>query len=211
LIGLYLYCFANFFRMEKNLALFDFDGTITSKDSLIEFIKFYHGTGKFLLGFLVLLPVLVLLKLHLIHNQKAKEIVMAYFFRSIPIQEFQAKCNLFASNVLPKIIRPGALEAIKNHRSNGDRVIIVTASFENWLKTWAKNLDAELLASQLELADGRITGKILGKNCYGQEKVNRLSGYIDLKQFTRIYAYGDSKGDREMLAIAHVPYYRKFN
>ena len=68
-----------------------------------------------------------------------------------------------------------------------------------------------LLATLLETENGIVTGKLSGKNCYGPEKVARIKSEFRLEEYDNIYAYGDSSGDTEMLAIATKPYYRKFD
>jgi phosphatidylglycerophosphatase C len=193
-----------------SLAIFDFDGTITYRDSFIDFIRFYKGRTALLTGITVLFPVLILFKLKIIANANAKEIVFKYFFKNTPFDAFQKKCDDFGLTVIPKIVRNEALNAIQKHLSNGHRVIVISASAENWLIKWCKGVGVELVATHLEVKNGFITGKISGKNCYGIEKVNRLKDYLKIEDFTDIYAYGDSKGDIPMIELANHKFYRKF-
>src|SRR4051812_42040221 len=97
----------------KAIAFFDFDGTITTKDTLLEFIKFTKGNSRFLTGFLLNSPYLLAYKLNLIPNQTAKEKVMEYFFKGTSLAEFQKQCDAFAMEVVPKLIRPKALAELK--------------------------------------------------------------------------------------------------
>jgi phosphatidylglycerophosphatase C len=196
--------------VKQTLALFDFDGTITYKDTLLEFIKFYKGQKSFYSGILFLSPILILFKLKLIKNWKAKEIFLSHFFKGELIEDFQNKCDLFCSTVVPGLLRPKALEKIKQHQQQGDKVIIVSASAENWISAWCATLSIELLATKLEVKSGRLTGKIEGANCYGPEKVIRVKNYLGDHSYSKIYAYGDSGGDRELLAYATNAHYRHF-
>lgn len=196
--------------MSKDLALFDFDGTITNRDSFIDFIKFYHGSRAFYKGFIRLMPTLLLYKLKLIPNWQAKERVLTYFFKDEPVQKFQRKCDHYAIHHIPAMVRPKALEKLKVHISKGDEVYVVSASAENWLAAWCRNFNIHLIATQLEIKEGRVTGKIKGQNCYGPEKVKRIQAKIMLNNYQQIHCYGDSSGDREMLALAHFPNYRVF-
>jgi phosphatidylglycerophosphatase C len=196
--------------MQKNLALFDFDGTITNKDSFLEFIKFYKGSRSFIIGLIVLSPVLILYKTRIIKSWKAKEKVMTYFFKNEPFKEFCLKSAEFSTKIIPTMVKPEAMQAINNHLGKGDRVIVISASFENWLAGWCKSLKLELIGSKLDIKDGFITGKIEGRNCYGIEKVNRLKEYLDISQFSEIYAYGDSKGDLPLLKLANHRFYQSF-
>lgn len=196
--------------MKKNLALFDFDGTITYNDSFLEIIKFQKGKWAFYKGFLFMAPIMVLFKLKVIPNWKAKEMVITYFFKGDTYHDFQKKCDDFAETIIPKMLRPKAYKKIEEHKKRGDRVILVSASAENWLQSWTKKMDIELIGTQLETKDGQVTGKLCSRNCYGPEKLKRVLDILDLKEFENIYVYGDSRGDKEILAIATEAYYRHF-
>lgn len=196
--------------MNQAIAFFDFDGTITRKDTLIEIIKYQKGSFGLYAGLFILSPVLILLKLKLLHSQKAKEIVLKYFFRNTPVLEFQKKCDLFTRDVLPGLIRPSALNCLHDHLKKGTKIVIVSASAENWLSGWCNELNISYIGTKLEVRQGKISGKIAGKNCYGIEKVNRIKAAFNLNEFKKIYAYGDSAGDVPMLKIATDPRYRTF-
>ena len=196
--------------MKKEIAFFDFDGTITSKDTLLEFIKFSKGNLRFLLGFLLNSPYLIAYKLKLISNQLAKEKILSFFFRNVTEVEFNNKCKAFSKAVLPSLIRPKAVEEIKTLQRKGCIVILVSASPENWIKEWAEEMQAQLIASRLEVKDGLITGKLSGKNCHGQEKVTRILENHILTEYHEIYAYGDTAGDMPMLQIATKTFFKPF-
>jgi HAD superfamily phosphoserine phosphatase-like hydrolase len=92
---------------------------------------------------------------------------------------------------------------LKKHQAEGDRVIIVSASMRCWLQPWCDKNNIELLSTQLEFKNGEFTGRFLTKNCHGKEKENRIKELLNLKDYETIYAYGDSSGDTQMLALAH--------
>lgn len=194
----------------KRLALFDFDGTLTYKDSFLEFISYYHGKKAFYLGMLKLSPWLIAYKLKLYPNWKAKEKTLSYFFRHLPEDNFRKKGEEFAREIIPAMLRPRALAALKEHIKAGDRVIVVSASGEQWLRAWCNELGIELLATQLACEEGKLLGSIKGKNCYGPEKVERIKAHVSLEEYDEIFAYGDSEGDRELLALATHPHFRHF-
>ena len=196
--------------MSKEIAFFDFDGTITTRDTLLEFIKFSRGKRKFYFGFLLNSPYLVAYKLKLISNQRAKEKVLTHFFGNMPLQEFQELCQSFAKDVIPGLVRPGSLERIRELQNQGISVIIVSASPENWISEWARSINAGLIATRLLVKGERLTGTIQGKNCYGEEKVNRIKTEYDLTGYQVIHAYGDSSGDKQMLAMATHRHYKPF-
>ncbi len=196
--------------MKKEIAFFDFDGTITKKDTLLEFIKFSKGNFRFYVGFILNLPYLVAFKLGIISNQSAKEKILRFFFHGMPTTVFKQHCEAFAKQVLPKLIRPKALEEIQKLKQNNIIVVVVSASPENWIEQWSQNLHLELIASRLEVNEGKVTGKILGKNCHGNEKVSRIREIYDLSNYRIVAAYGDSTGDRPMLQLATKSYYKPF-
>jgi HAD superfamily hydrolase (TIGR01490 family) len=194
----------------RELALFDFDGTLTSKDTFIEFLKFFKGPVKFYCGMVILSPIIILYKLRMIKNWRAKEIMMNYFLAGVTILNFQESCNRFSATRINNLIRAEALKKLIFHRSRGDEVFIVSASPENWIRVYGESISVKVIATQLEVKNEKITGKIAGKNCYGPEKAQRIQASINLKDFSTISAYGDSRGDKEMLELAKHQYYRRF-
>jgi len=196
--------------VKKEIAFFDFDGTITTKDTLLEFIKFTKGNSSFFLGFVFNLPFIIGYKLKIISNQSAKERILRFFFRNTSAEAFKQYCQEFSRNLLPKLIRPNAMKEIERLQKKNIVVVIVSASPENWIENWASQNKLELIASRLEINNGKLTGKILGENCHGNEKVNRILENYDLSQYSVIAAYGDSPGDRPMLRLAARSYYKPF-
>jgi len=196
--------------MNRSLALFDFDGTITSRDTLLEFIIYSKGWVKFLFGMLVLSPVLISFLLRLIPNWRAKELLLIHFFEGESLDEFQSTCDLFSVDIIPRILRPAALKKITEHIQRGDRIVVVSASPENWVGRWAEAHALEWIATRLESANGLLTGRIAGKNCYGEEKVIRIKAYLNISEYTSIYTYGDSRGDWPMLQLGTSVNYREF-
>lgn len=196
--------------MKKGIAFFDFDGTITTKDTFLEFIKFCKGGLRFYFGFLWNSPYLIAYKIKLISNQTAKEKVLQFFFKKMPVEEFEKKCQLFSKQALPHLIRPKALDEIRKLKSQHYSIVIVSASPENWIQQWANMMEVELLATRLEIREGLVTGKLLGKNCHGNEKVRRIMEKYTTAEFDEIYVYGDSGGDKPMLKLATHPFYKPF-
>ncbi|MFP4091544.1 MAG: HAD-IB family hydrolase [Cyclobacteriaceae bacterium] len=194
----------------QKLAIFDFDGTITRRDTMLELIRYSKGSAAYYAGLLALAPWLVAYRMGLIPNWRAKEIMLARFFKGMPVNEFKRLCDNFSQEVVPRLTRPGALARIREFKQDKTRVVVLTASAEAWVKGWCEQQGLECLATRLEVRDQRITGRLAGPNCYGKEKVNRLRQHLALNDYQEIYAYGDTKGDREMLQLAHFAYYRAF-
>ncbi len=195
----------------QNIAVFDFDGTITRKDTLLKFIKFSKGTWQFYFGFLLFSPLLVAMKLKLYPNWKAKQKIFSYFYKGVSIKQFNEWGNGFSVEI-EKIVRPKAMEIIKSHKEKGDKIIIISASIENWIKPWAEKSGVDMVLATKIKTDKKdlLTGKFLTKNCYGQEKVNRLLAVFPNRKDYKFIAYGDSRGDKELIGFADEGFYNKF-
>jgi HAD superfamily hydrolase (TIGR01490 family) len=192
------------------IAFFDFDGTVTTKDSLLEFIKYSKGSPAFYFGFALHVPILIAYKLNIISNHRAKEIMLKHFFGKMSVQEFKEKCVAFTRDIVPSLIRPKALKEINKLKDAGAEVVIVSASPEYWLNHWCSSLDLEYIATRLDVKEDRITGKIDGRNCHGKEKVRRINEKYDLDTFSSVYCYGDTRGDIYMLSLADYRFYKPF-
>ena len=194
----------------KQIAFFDFDGTITTKDTLLEFIKHQKGGLRFYWGFLLNSPFIIAYKTGVISNQWAKERILTFFFGNTSIEQFQQRCDDFASKVIPSLIRVKALKEIRKFQEAGTEVVIVSASAENWVQQWCVKQKVDCMATKMENNDGTITGKISGLNCYGEEKVRRIREVYNLSEYSVIYGYGDTKGDNPMLSLTTRSFYKPF-
>lgn len=193
----------------EHLVLFDFDGTLTTRDTLFEFCRFYAGSFKFMYGLLILTPILLGQRLRLISAQRAKEIFLNHFIGGLTITQFNEVCQTF-TNHIAKLIRSKAILAIEDFRRQNARIIIVSASPENWIIPWAEQYGIEVIATRLQIVNDSITGNILGKNCNGIEKVNRIKALVTISDYQQITAYGDSSGDLPMLDLAHHKFFKPF-
>ena len=194
----------------KKLVLLDFDGTITTADTMFLFTRFVVGTPRFLFGLAVLSLPLILHKFKFVSAQRAKEMFLKYFFGNMSKTEFDRFGKEFAQKHIPSYVRPSAREAITNHKSANSRIIVVSASAENWMMHWCLDNGLEVLATRLEVVDQKITGKIAGKNCNSNEKVNRIKEKVNLADYTDIIVYGDTSGDLPMLALATEKHFKPF-
>lgn len=200
--------------MKKKIYCFDFDGTLTTSDTLLEFIKYAKGRGRFLMVFLMYSPLLVLMKLHLYPNWKAKQQIFAHLFAGMRIEKFDALCRGFAEES-QHLLRPKSITLMHEALVAGAQVFIVSASIDNWVRPFfdIRNLKGvQVLGTQIEVEDGKLTGRFKSNNCYGKEKVHRITEA--LKSFERseyeIEAFGDSRGDKEMLAFADKGHFKPF-
>ena len=192
------------------IAFFDFDGTITKSDSFALFLRFILGR-KFYAKLAQNLYLLVLYKLGFISNSGVKERILASCIRGMEVGKFAGFCKDFLP-ILESICKDSALQKIAWHKAQGHKVAIVSASFEEYLGLLAQKLEIDLIATKMEVVDSRITGRFATPNCYGAQKVARIKARYNLGDFSQIYAYGDTRGDKEMLALAseNCAFYRVF-
>ena len=183
----------------KQVFAFDFDGTLTTRDTLIAFIRYACGTPRFLFGFLLHAPLLVLMKLRFYSNGKAKQRVFSWFFKGMPIETFDTLCQDFA-RTHRHLLRPDTVRVLEQALAEGAEVLIVSASIDNWVQPFFPSVT--VLGTQVEVIDGCLTGRFLTPNCYGQEKVRRILAIHPDRSSYHLTAYGDSRGDRELLTFA---------
>lgn len=188
-----------------NLALFDFDGTLTKKDSLDEFLKYSVGREKYLINMFKFIPYFVLWQTKLMNNGIAKEHLFRIFFKGFDEKSFKDIAQKFSLTKLDGMMRKDRMKLLLDHQKKGDRVIIVSASMQCWLQPWCDKNNIELLSTRLEFKNGKFTGRFLTRNCHGKEKERRVREILNPKEYEKIYAYGDSSGDTQMLAMADHP------
>ena len=207
----------------RKVTVFDFDGTLTSADTLLCFIRYAKGMPRLLLGLALFAPLLVCMKLRLADNGKTKERLFAFFFKGTAANEFDTQCDKFG-NECRHLLRDGGRDAVAAAVENGDRVFIISASVSNWVIPFfyggnseyaaATTRLIEVVGTEVEVRDGRLTGRFLTPNCYGAEKVRRLAEALPDVKVNRdryhVTAYGDSRGDRQMLDFADEGHFRPF-
>lgn len=193
--------------LTMHLALFDFDGTITRRDSFFDFLLYTYGAARCALGLVLLGPMMARYLLKLVPNWKAKEAVFRYFLRGMTVEGLERAGDRYSRERLDAIIRNEARERIAWHRERGHRIIVVSASVDVWMREWCGRYGMDIIGTRLESERGRLTGRILGANCQGAEKARRIREALNPEDFEHIYAYGNSRGDAEMLSLAHERYY----
>ena len=186
------------------VAAFDFDGTLTHRDTLLPFLLHTLGAAAVARHSFILSPTLAGYALGLIRNDIAKERVFVRCLAGMNMNSLQQVGERFAAHVLPDLLRQEAMQRLKWHQQQGHRCVVISASLELYVRPWAimAGFD-DVIATRLETReDGGITGKLSGANCYGIEKVRRLETLLGTRDGYTLYAYGDSRGDRELLGFA---------
>jgi len=193
-----------------NLALFDFDGTISRKDSFLLFIRYVTRFAQFWSGCVRLSPRIAAFLAGSYPNHNLKEDFLHMFLAGMSRPEVEVKAKQFSQEVLPAILRKKAMESVRQHQEQGDRVIVVSATPEPVLRPWCARNNLELIATRLEVVDGFLTGRIKGANCRGREKVRRVKKLLDPRDYAAIFAYGDTEGDLPLLEFADIARYKPF-
>lgn len=192
----------------KRYSFFDFDGTLTRKDTLPLFMRHAIGLPRTIAAFLRAMPAIAAWKLKRITNSEAKERLFSFGFKGMKVEEFREKGRTFAEKVRG-IERPETVKALREAAARGDNTAIVSASMGSWIRPWAEGLDfIRVISTEPEVKRGRLTGRFATPNCRGPEKRRRLlEAFPELDTDRRnchVEAWGDSSGDDEMLTLADV-------
>jgi len=189
---------------------FDFDGTLTVRDSYTAFLKWRTPGSAWVLGGLKLIPAAVS---YLFHRDRGriKAAATRVYLAGVSRERLEADARRFAELHSRSLLRPDAMIAWKRWRKERVRLVIVTASPEIVVAPFARGLGADdLLGTHLAFDErDRVTGAFASPNCRGPEKVVRLRAAFGDDVRIRA-AYGDTGGDTEMLAAAEEPYFRVF-
>ncbi len=197
--------------MKTTIAAFDFDKTLTTRDSFLPFSLFVVGFWRWIGMLVKLSPALLRYFVGMETRQSLKERILTDLFKGEPLSKLEEEAHAFAQELLPRFVKLKALKTVEWHLEQGHTVVLVSAAPSLYLVPYAKAVGIHrVLASELELdEEGKLTGRLKGVNCRGEEKVRRLKEAFGPKEGYTLYAYGDSKGDREMLDFADYPHYRK--
>ncbi len=202
---------------DHEIFVFDFDGTITTHDTFALFLRYYAGTAKWLLNIIRLLPTFIAYKLGRIDRHAVKKAVINRFFSGKSAADVEAKATSFAEDIIPSLIRPAALNRVKallNDPNCGpESLYICSASIGPYLRSWAGSVGIHkehVMATELEIVNERITGGLEGYNVWGQNKVRRIFDQFAPHSVKIKEAYGDTRGDQEMLHAAEASFFRPF-
>lgn len=192
------------------LAAFDFDGTLTAHDSVVPFLRRFTTRRRFAAA---LLPqVMRLLPLAARRDRdELRAVATELVFRGRSASEVRHQALAHAKHIAATDLRDDTVARLRWHLANGHLVVIVSASYEDYLRPVAAEWGGvDVLGTRLEVTDGVCTGRLAGANCRGPEKVRRLEAWLSERALVRgsldVFAYGDSSGDRDMLAWADHPH-----
>lgn len=195
------------------VAAFDFDGTLTWRDTLLPFLRRLLGTPNFLWLLFACSPWLIAFALRLISNHHAKARLLQAALAGRSVAEVQRCAQAFVQTYLPGQWRPWALQQLVQHQQAGHRCLLVSASTSLYMHLVGSSLGVDtVLCTEMEVAKGRYTGQLATPNCHGEEKVRRLQAWLATEYGERtpvLHAYGDTSGDHPMLRLAQQAWYRE--
>ncbi|MBQ4888308.1 hypothetical protein A9267_04605 [Shewanella sp. UCD-FRSSP16_17] len=186
-----------------NIALFDFDGTITEKDTYTPFIHFSVPKWRRIVCTILLLPVIVLYKCKLIGGSTTRSIVSFFAFCGRNKKAVYTQGKDYAQT-LDQLVMTQANKRLQWHRAQGDIIVIVSASLDTYLTPWCDKHQFQLICATLNTKGQRLTGTYKNGDCSGAEKARRVSAEFNLDSFDTVYAYGDTDEDKQLLALADV-------
>jgi HAD superfamily hydrolase (TIGR01490 family) len=190
-----------------NIAFFDFDGTLIKEDSFLLFIKWISSKKKYFIGWLLIVFYYLFYKSGFLSQKSFKEKVLTYFMKEKEQEEIKKYAKNFAKIIIEEKLTEQAKKQLEYHENAGDRIVIVSASLDLWLQPWCEIRGFDMVCSIAEVKDGKLTGKLVGKNCIREEKVNRIKSAYKLEEYLKIYVYGNSENDRPMLSLGTDAYY----
>ena len=190
-----------------DLALVDFDHTVTTCDTYSRFLRSVATPAQLSAAKWTIGPWLLGYKSRLVSAAALRTRVTRITFAGRDAAEIDIAGQHHAHEVLPGLLRPEMMERIESHKARGDTVVIVSASLDAYMRPWCEMHGLALICNRLEAVDGRLTGRYLGGD-RGMHKAADIRARYDLTRFDRVHAYGDSSEDKPMLALAHVRWWR---
>lgn len=189
-------------RSPRTVAVFDFDGTLTRRDTLLPFLRRTRGASRTSIALLANSMLLAR------DRDAAKAGVLRRLLAGQDVDELRAAADVFADVVIQRGLRASVLERVQWHTSEGHDRVIVTASPELYVAPIGERLGFDaVLGTRLETdGNGHLTGRLDGRNCRGPEKVERLRAWLGGSDDATVYAYGDSSGDRQLWEFADHAY-----
>ena len=194
----------------KKLYCFDFDGTLTYRDTMFMFLRHYNPV-RFYLQFVLHTPLFILLKLNLMDAERVKKSYIASMLKGESRTRIEEEAQKFFTQNYPEIIRRNALDFLNNRDADHTESWMITASLDIWVRPFAQKFNMKLLATEAEYVDGIFTGKFITPNCNGNEKLNRIKSEMKGRKYDKIIAFGDTAGDKPMLNWADESYFRFFH
>ncbi|MDO9401644.1 MAG: HAD family hydrolase [Polaromonas sp.] len=196
-----------------DVAAFDFDGTLTRRDTLLPYLRRGLGWPRFLLALLRSSPWLAAYACGLTSNHQAKARLLQVSLggrSALAVDQWSAD---FVARYLPDQWQEEMLARLRQHQQRGHCCVMVSASPGIYLRRVGDVLGMDaVICTELEVHAGVHTGRMATPNCHGEEKVLRLQAWLagraDPRAPITLHAYGDSRGDLPLLNLADYAWYK---
>lgn len=188
------------------LALFDFDHTVSTCDTYARFLRRVATPEQMAAAKWKVGPWLLGYRAGIVSARGIRERVTRLTFKDRDAAEIAAHGEPYARDALPAMLRPEMMKRIEWHQAQGHDVALISASLDLYLQPWCERHGLALICNRLESSDDRLTGRYLERDI-GPHKAQEIRARYDLSRYERIHAYGDSREDKPMLALAHERWY----
>lgn len=188
------------------VAVFAFDGTLTTKQSIWRFLYHVVGPWRFFTTLIILAPMFLRLALHKMNAVQLCQLLPYYFLKGEAENKIKRVSRRFVNRSLPACMNTKALRQLDWHQKQGHTTILVGDAPECYLTPWGQEKGFDYIAgSQFEILNGHLTGHLTTQNCNAEEKVNRLIKILGNLQQYRIYTYASGLANQSLLSIANQP------
>jgi len=189
------------------VAAFDVDKTLTLRDCVVPYLR---QISSWRVGPRLLVAIFPLGWAGLRRDRdRLKALATRVIMTGLTRQELEDHAQIYAQMIIDKWLRHDTVQRLQWHRQQGHQVVLVSASYGSYLRPLGSYLDcAGVLACEVSFDDSdRCTGQLVNGNCRGAEKERRLKSWMAEQGLVSavIYAYGDSAGDTQLLAMATWP------
>jgi phosphatidylglycerophosphatase C len=193
--------------MTRTVAAFDFDGTLTTRDTFVPFLVAARGWRRVATVAAPRIGGLLRSRHDDSERDRTKAAILHALFRDQALDVVNRIAELHAARIAQRWLRNDVLARLEWHRSQDHEIVIVSASLRNYIDPIAQQLGIQQVFATTLATDpitGRYTGALVGNNVRGAEKATLLRSFVNGDDAT-VWAYGDSAGDRALLAAADHP------
>lgn len=193
------------------LSVFDFDGTLTRHDSFIPFLWFAFGSAVFLRRLPGLAMPCLKFAVGWLSRDELKARLIATYLGGVEATWLSERAEAYCRSVWGYLLRSAGLRCVEAELASGAEVTLCSASPTLLLRPFAERLGVRLIGTELDVQDGRLSGRILGGNCRCENKVLRLEAVYGPLTRYQLRAWGDTRGDHALLRAAQDPHWRAFH
>ncbi len=198
----------------RKVAAFDFDGTVSRRDTLVPFVTRFAGANRSAVGSIGTgWDALVRRRFAARDRDAVKEHMIRRLLTGRDARDLDRAAGVYATRLIDGALRPEMVDEIRRHVAAGHETLFVSASLANYLRPIARYLGmTDVIAVELEVSDGVVSGTMVGPNVRAAEKAVRLRRWLGAPtegplEGLELWAYGNSSGDLDLLALADHAYW----